>query len=612
MALPLGVIANTESLRVSPTVSYFKDESSILTAQQIARRTDFQPTTSNTSFGFSRANIWLKLDIQAIKTQDDDAYLSVWPPRMEDAQLFQLSANGEVEEIEPDKEYLKNGNDFYDAFKSTLFQLKQVHQPSTYLLRLKSDFSVLTKVEVLDQTKLNEQRTNIGFLIGSISFGLAPFILIFLFFSIKNRNAVYLSYLLNLVGMTVFYLASVGLDFAHLFGRQSPTLDCQVGYLAIVSPLTTYFFLTYISELLGVPPAKMHNMRMSIGLLFVLSFSYFLFEKQNISVLFLYANLALSIYVFIAAYKHFNRQNATHIILSIVFIVINIAAVNVALSLLGLKQTSDDVFITRSIRIAFVPFALILLITHFENIKNQELIQLEVKRLAAEKNKSLEINRRQTYESFVTMLLHEIKTPLSIIQIAAGSLSRNLTPNTSESNRVENIKLSVIEINQIFNKCMQVIDLENDALHVDASEFSVTSLIDDIRRTLHDSRILVDTQHSAKVFTDYVILKTILSNLLTNALKYGQNDTKVRFEISAHPDNEKQLNFLVKNVPGDVGQPDPDKVFQRFYRAESAKKFGGSGQGLWLSQRLAHMINASIALVTSPEETCFTLTLNRL
>ena len=159
---------------------------------------------------------------------------------------------------------------------------------------------------------------------------------------------------------------------------------------------------------------------------------------------------------------------------------------------------------------------------------------------------------------------------------------------------------------------MQVIDLENDALHVDASEFSVTSLIDDIRRTLHDSRIIVDTQHSAKVFTDYVILKTILSNLLTNALKYGQNDTKVRFEISAHPDNEKQLNFLVKNVPGDVGQPDPDKVFQRFYRAESAKKFGGSGQGLWLSQRLAHMINASIALVTSPEETCFTLTLNRL
>jgi len=612
LVLSLNAWAGSAATWVEPTISYIKDDSATATVQEIAQRTDFQPTSSNSSFGFTRANVWLKLELGASATPIENAHLSIWPPRLENVQLFKVSHQGQIEEILVDKQYLKNGNQYYDAFKSTMFELHHTDHPSTYLLRLHSDFSLLTKIEVLDQSKLNEHRTNIGFLIGSISFGLAPFIMIFLFFSIKNRNVVYASYLLNIIGIALFYLASVGLDFANLLEMNTPSLDAQVGYLAIVSPLTTYVFLSFMSELLGVPAVDMKNMRVWINMLFVLSASYFLFEKQSVSTLFLYVNFALSLYVLLKAYKHFNHRNTAHMMLLIVFIAINLAAINVSLSLLGLKQSSDDVFITRSIRIAFVPFALILLITHFEDIKNQELIQLEVKRIAAEQNKTVEINRRQTYENFVTMLLHEIKTPLSIIQIAAGSLSRNLSPNTSESNRVENIKLSVIEINQIFNKCMQVIDLENDALHVDASEFSVVSLVDDIRRSLHDSRIVFNSPYEGKIFTDYVILKTILSNLLTNALKYGQRESMVYLEIAPHLVNPKQLVFKVTNTPSDVGQPDADKVFQRFYRAESAKKFGGSGQGLWLSQQLATMMNSSIELSTTSEETCFTLTLTMM
>jgi signal transduction histidine kinase len=65
-------------------------------------------------------------------------------------------------------------------------------------------------------------------------------------------------------------------------------------------------------------------------------------------------------------------------------------------------------------------------------------------------------------------------------------------------------------------------------------------------------------------------------------------------------------------MPSQVGQPDEDKVFQRFYRAESAKKFSGSGQGLWLAQQLALAMNSKIQLTRSTDLTCFTLHLTKV
>lgn len=595
-----------------PNISYYKDESKNLTAQDIATRQDLKPTSANTSLGFSNANIWMKIEVKAPTSNAGPTYLSLWPPRLENAKLYQLPSDdqGVIEEIIQDKEYLNNGNVFYDSFKSNIFDLKETNQPTTYLLKIQSDFSLVTKIDVFNQTKLNEIRTNTGFVIGSITYGLIPFLIIFAFFSVTNRSGVYFSYLINIVGLTFFYLASIGLDIAKLLQIEGLSLDHQVAFFAIISPLTTYFFLTYLSVLLGAPDEKLKEVRWCIKILFILSFSYFLFNKQLVSISFLTINLFLSAYTTFVVYKDFQKRNLTHWLLLFIFVVINLAAVNIFVSLLGIKQSSSDVFFTQTLRIALVPFILILLVTHHEETKNQNLIALETERRSAEKAKTLEVERRRTYENFVTMLLHEIKTPLSIIQIAAGSLSRHIEPSSAENNRLENIKKSVVEINQVFNKCMQVVDLENDSLHIDESEFRITLLIEDLRRSLESERIQFDLQCEDKIFTDYVILKTILSNLLTNALKYSAHESTVHLAIARSLLSDKDISFNVINKPSDVGQPEMDKVFQRFYRAESAKKFAGSGQGLWLSQQLAMMINSKIKFKASSESTSFNLILS--
>jgi two-component system sensor histidine kinase KdpD len=186
-----------------------------------------------------------------------------------------------------------------------------------------------------------------------------------------------------------------------------------------------------------------------------------------------------------------------------------------------------------------------------------------------------------------------------------------MLPLTPEVKRVESIQKSVIEINQTFNKCMQAIDVDNNSLNYDPSEFNISVLFDELNRSMESDRVVYSMNQNFTLFTDFVLLKTILSNLLTNALKYGKEETKVRLDVTLNQANPKEYLFKVTNMPSDVGQPDEDKVFQRFYRAESAKKFSGSGQGLWLAQQLAMAMNSKIELTRSTDLTCFTLYLSQ-
>ena len=208
------------------------------------------------------------------------------------------------------------------------------------------------------------------------------------------------------------------------------------------------------------------------------------------------------------------------------------------------------------------------------------------------------------------MLVHEIKTPLSVIQIAASSLSRHLSENKAETNRINTIKKSVTEINQIFNKCIQVVDLENGSIALEPSDFSLDFLIEDITRTVDDARLQCKFPTKYKMNSDFMLLKTILINLVSNALKYGKEEETVSLDITKTSDeHHTKLTFAVTNVIGDVGPPDSNKLFTRYYRSESAKKHAGSGLGLWLSQELAAILGGRIVLSQQNQHLCFALSL---
>jgi signal transduction histidine kinase len=407
-------------------------------------------------------------------------------------------------------------------------------------------------------------------------------------------------------------LGTAGFDFEDFIPYFSVSLEDQVAFLTLINPLTSTLFMSYVADVLHTPRKLTSNLRKYVLALILLAPMYFLFDSTLWAKIYMLNNFLLSAVMVYALIKYFDRKSKVEWAIVIIFVLMNLMGPRVYASFLGWVQINTSIFIVQSLRIVVVPIVLILMLALIESKNRARLVDLEIKRQVAEENQSIENERRRTYERFITMIVHEIKTPLSIIQIAAASLQRHLANNMPELNRITHIQESVTEINQVFNKCIQVVDVENGSVAVQPSDFGLTVLIDDLKRSLKSDRIRYALENVQKINTDYVILKTILVNLLSNAIKYAKADTAIFLTVQPHNSEEgkPQLVFKICNEVGPIGPPDRNLVFKRYYRAESAKVLGGTGLGLWLSQELASSIRAHIQLSGTDTETCFNVSVD--
>jgi signal transduction histidine kinase len=206
-----------------------------------------------------------------------------------------------------------------------------------------------------------------------------------------------------------------------------------------------------------------------------------------------------------------------------------------------------------------------------------------------------EKNRREIQERFMTMLMHELKTPLAIIQLAATSLGRHLAPGSADATRVATINRSVDDLNVIIERCVLADQIEQGAALINKQRFALQTLTDDLLQTVGASRIRLVGPQDAAVVSDYQYVRLILLNLLSNALKYSPPDSLVEFEIQRTlVKGVRVVYFSVSNAVGAAGMPDPSQVFARYYRSESARAHVGVGLGLWLAQAVARQLGSEV------------------
>ena len=121
----------------------------------------------------------------------------------------------------------------------------------------------------------------------------------------------------------------------------------------------------------------------------------------------------------------------------------------------------------------------------------------------------------------------------------------------------------------------------------------------DLRLKIH-----ADINENTFVITDVNYIRSILLNIIGNAYKYSPSSTNIYLRIFIDSDNKNnKVVFEVENSLGKIEPPDPTQLFERYYRAESAKRFAGTGLGLWLSQTLAVQIGSKIEMKTTEKNT---------
>lgn len=206
-------------------------------------------------------------------------------------------------------------------------------------------------------------------------------------------------------------------------------------------------------------------------------------------------------------------------------------------------------------------------------------------RQALEKEK--ELNELKT--RFVSMVSHEFRTPLTVIQTSAGLLDRysNRLTEEKKSEQLGKIRAQIKRLTEMLDDILtlsraETVGLEFAPVETDLVEFC-RDIISDIAFTdkAHNIRFAV-VRNSPKAFIDSKLMRQAIMNLLSNAIKYSPPGTTIHVGLFGG----KQAAMIQIRDEG-IGIPEEDQkhLFDLFHRARNVGNIVGTGLGLAIVKR---------------------------
>lgn len=226
--------------------------------------------------------------------------------------------------------------------------------------------------------------------------------------------------------------------------------------------------------------------------------------------------------------------------------------------------------------------------------KMQTALDLQRSQQRAEDEK----RHREEQSQLFAMLAHEVKTPLTTLRmwIEAGQLK----PETMER--------TLADMSSVIERCAHTWQLADQGL---MPHWQVMDPVDITRACIQScqSPSQVDLQvHEATgvLQNDAQMLSIVLGNLLDNACKYGAPQQRIQVTLqSAQQNGHAGWLWQVSNTVGTAGMPDPERLFEKYYRCPGARRLSGSGLGLFLVKELLTLMQGTIRFDAQASQVVF-------
>lgn len=237
--------------------------------------------------------------------------------------------------------------------------------------------------------------------------------------------------------------------------------------------------------------------------------------------------------------------------------------------------------------------------------------QKRVERLMTEQAEALEQARdraelaNRAKSEFLANVSHEIRTPMTAIMGFADLL---LDPTQSPSDRVDAVQVIRRNAEHLVALIDDILDLskiEAGRMEVERSAVSPLNILEEVVSLMQararanglSLRQELEFPLPAEIRSDALRLRQILVNLVGNAVKFTpRGEVKVR--LSFEPGERPMVRFDVKDTGVGLSPDQIDRLFQPFSQADASttRKFGGTGLGLSVSQRLARLLGGEITV----------------
>ena len=230
--------------------------------------------------------------------------------------------------------------------------------------------------------------------------------------------------------------------------------------------------------------------------------------------------------------------------------------------------------------------------------------------------KSTALKANDAKNEFLSSMSHEIRTPMNNIKGCIEILNDDGSLSKNSKEVLDELNTSVDSLLDMSDGILNMVQLESGNMKVECKEYNPMDVLDDVTKLINkrikSSKIEFVTNYKNipdKVYGDKNKFKTILINLLNNAVKYTNNG-KISMNVLAREDRDECFFTIQISDTGKGIEPNmKKKVFNKFVRENDVKNSStlGLGLGLTITKSLVELMHGNIVLRSEKGEGTYVL-----
>lgn len=230
-------------------------------------------------------------------------------------------------------------------------------------------------------------------------------------------------------------------------------------------------------------------------------------------------------------------------------------------------------------------------------------------------NARLAKENEQRKNDLIVYLAHDIKTPLTSMVGYLSLLDEVKDMPKKQKEKYTKVALEKsYKLEDLINELFDIARFNSEKIILEKEELNlnmmIEQIIDDFYPTLKelDKEIVIEKNQKVTLYGDSDKLGRVFNNVIKNAINYSSSNSKIIVEITK---GEGFANIIISNKGKKISEDKLNRIFEKFYRADTSRttKTGGSGLGLAIAKDIVELHGGEIYATSDEEFTKFYINL---
>jgi len=215
--------------------------------------------------------------------------------------------------------------------------------------------------------------------------------------------------------------------------------------------------------------------------------------------------------------------------------------------------------------------------------------------------------QQQQQHDFLLSITHELKTPITSNKLVLQTLKKDLKEE-QKKRLISRALQQTDRLSLLVDNVLNTARIDTGFYNIHPEKISIETLLKKIANQMqlvyqHDYQITKNTLKTPDFYTDSFLVESMLKNLIENAFKYAQQNSKIK--ITFNIDKQHAAIYIQNATDTHKIKKEGNKLFKRFYRASTVQN--GTGLGLYIVKSFSQLLKGYCSFSIEKNHVCFQL-----